>query len=250
MPYAVHLVPYALHLSSGDDVKKLTDSLFILIATWITLWISPVHAEIKPKASGPVNVKIISIHEGQTVHGLITIEAVVSNPSAVHYLDFYFQEPGARDRYGWKDYSSPYFWGGDGQRLDTTLFNDGPASVVAFCHAYGMKKPVSEHRLHFTIDNGKPIVKILEPKNEGEISGKALIQIRADDRRGLEEKAGISSVYIYMDGALLAKLTEKPFECELNTCLMTSGRHSILAVAEDNEKLTTMDRIVVNVGTH
>jgi hypothetical protein len=217
------------------------------MAAWMIAASRPGMAETRKKASERVEVKIVSPKEGETIRGPITIKAVVNNPAAVHHLDFYFQETGARDRYGWKDYAPPYLWGGDEQTLDTTLFADGPASVVAFCHVNGIKKPVSEDRVHFIIDNGKPIVKIVEPENEGNVAGKIVVRVSAWDPKGIRQRKGITAVYIYLDGTVLAKLTEEPFEVPLNTCLLASGRHSIQAVAEDSEGLTNEHVVVVTV---
>lgn len=207
-------------------------------------------AEMKTKPAQPVEVKIISPKNGEKVRGQITIEAVVNNPTSVHHLDFYFREPGAKDRYSWKDYAPRYFWGGDGQTVDTTLFADGPASVVAFCHVNGIKKPVSEHRVHFIIDNGKPIVRIVEPKNEGEVLGETVVRVSARDPKGIRRKEGLTAVYVYLDGTKVAKLTKEPFEVPLNTCLMAPGRHSIQAVAEDSERLTSAHTVMLDAISH
>lgn len=192
-------------------------------------------------------MKIISPKNGETVHGQILIEAVVSNSESVHHLDFYFQEPGAKDRYGWKDYVVPYFWGGDGQKLDTTMFDDGPASVVAFCKIPGLKKPVAEHRVHFAIDNGKPCVKILTPREEENISGEVFIRIDAADTGSIKGKQGIAEVNVYLDGKALHKFTKAPFQAKISTCLLFPGRHSIRVVAEDTERMTTSHTVMINI---
>ena len=132
--------------------------------------------------------------------------------------------------------------------LDTTLFDDGPASVVAFCHSKNMGVPKAENRVYFTIDNGKPRVKILAPENEADIAGDVLIRVNATDSKGIKKEAGVSAVYIYVDGGLLRKLTNEPFQTKLNACLLAPGRHAIRAVAEDSEGLTNEDSVMVNVN--
>jgi hypothetical protein len=106
---------------------------------------------------------------------------------------------------------------------------------------------VSKHRAHFTIDNGKPIVRIVEPKNEGEITGEALIRVSTQDPKGTRQKEGITAVYVYLDGTVLVKLTKEPFEIKLNTWFLAPGRHSIKALAEDTEGLTTVDTVIVTI---
>lgn len=226
-----------------------TSVLFILlILSMLCPCLTSVFAESNAGSAESLKVKIISPRQGERVQGKISIEAVVSHPEAIDFLDFYFQEPGAKDRYSWKDYCPPYFWGGDGQMLDTTLFDDCPASVVAFCHSKIMGVPKAENRVHFTIDNGKPRIKILAPENEAEIAGGIFIKVNATDSKGIKKEAGISAVYIYVDGGLLRKLTNQPFQAKLSVCLLAPGRHAIRAVVEDSEGLTNEDSVMVNLN--
>ena len=226
-----------------------TSVLFILLIVSMALcpYLIPVFAETNAGSAKSLKVKIVSPREGERVQGKISIEAVVSHPEAIDFVDFYFQEPGAKDRYSWKDYSPPYFWGGDGQMLDTTLFDDGPASVVAFCHSRNMDAPKAENRVYFAIDNGKPKIKILALEDEADITGDIFIRVNATDSKGIKKEAGVSEVYIYLDGGLLRKLTNEPFQAKLSACLLAPGRHAIRAVAEDSEGLTNEDSVMVNL---
>ncbi len=193
-------------------------------------------------------VKIISLRNGERVHGKISIEATVNQPGMLKFIDFYIQEPGAKDRYGWKDYSAPYFWGGDFLMLDTTLFNDGPASVAAFGRTIDKSLAHPGDRVHFIIDNGKPVVKITAPVNQAGINGDSLIQVSAFDKKSLRTAAGIASVSIYLDGGLICKLNKKPFQVLLKTCLMSPGLHSLRAVAEDFEGMHGIDNVVFSLN--
>jgi len=213
----------------------------------LCLFLGSVSAETERSPGKPLKVEIVSPRNGQTVQGKISIQANVNHPEEVNFLDFYIQEPGAKDRYGWKSYYPPYSWGGDGQKLDTTLFADGPASVVAFCNPQDRRSPISESRVHFTIDNGKPKVKILSPKDSSAVGGNVPIQVEASDPKGIHKEAGIVAVYIYVDGSLLQKLTKTPYQTVLDICLLAPGLHSIRAVAEDTESLTSADTIMVTV---
>jgi hypothetical protein len=195
-----------------------------------------------------LKVEIISPRGGQIVQGKISIQARANHPEEVNFLDFYIQEPGAKDRYGWKSYSPPYMWGGNGQKLDTTLFDDGPASVVAFCTIKGLPSPGTQSRVHFIINNGKPKVKILSPKDSAAVSGSIPIQVEANDPKGIHKEAGIVAVYIYVDGNLLQKLTKTPYQAVLSICLLAPGLHSIRAVAEDTDSLTSTDTVMVTVA--
>jgi len=196
----------------------------------------------------PLKVEIVSPRQGQIVQGKISIEARVDHPEELNLLYFYFQEPGAKDRYGWGSYSPPYFWGGDGQKLDTTLFDDGPASVVVFCFAKDRRSPEPQSRVHFIINNGKPKVKILSPKDSAVVSENVSIRVDASDPKGIHKDPGIVAVYIYLDGGLIQRLTKTPFVATLSTCLLAPGLHSIRAVAEDTEGLISADNVMINLA--
>lgn len=226
---------------------------FFMICMNLCSCLTTVSKDTNPKDTNPnvgksLKVEMVSPRGGEKVHGKMSIQAAVNKADEVRYVDFYFQELGAQDRYSWKAYSSPYFWGGEGEKLDTTLFNDGPASAVAFCYPKDSRLPIEQSRVHFMIDNGKPKVKILSPADDASVKGNVLIRVDAKDLKGIERDAGVVAVYIYVDGGLLQKLTKPPFLATLNTCLFAPGLHSIRVVAEDTEGLSSTDSIMVRVG--
>lgn len=228
------------------NMKTLTLTILLaFIALYLCL--SQISADERKNSVKPLKVEIVSLREGEVVSGKITIQALVNHPEKVSYVEFYFQEPGAKDRYSWIAYSPPYFWGGEGQKLDTILFNDGPASAVAFCLPKDSRLPIEQSRVHLIIDNGKPKVKILSPSDNASFSGNVSIHVDAKDPKGIKREAGIVAVYIYVDGSLLQRLTKNPFVATLSTCLLAPGLHSIRVVAEDTEGLTSADSIMVNV---
>ena len=95
-------------------MKKFTLILFFSFSFLLPASLSGSSAEKEMIIAKDLTVQIISPKEGEKVHGNITIEARVNHPESVEYCEFYVQEPGAQDRYSWKDYTEPYFWGGDG----------------------------------------------------------------------------------------------------------------------------------------
>ncbi|OGW40204.1 MAG: hypothetical protein A2Y97_13720 [Nitrospirae bacterium RBG_13_39_12] len=228
-------------------MKKFTLILFFSFSFLISTSLFCSSAEKEMIIAKDLTVQIISPKEGERVHGNIAIEARVNHPEAVRYCEFYIQEPGAKDRYSWKDYTSPYSWGGDGQTLDTTLFNDGQASVVAFCFPKDSQSAMFQKRIYFTIENGKPVVEIISPEDQAMINGKTLVRVDARDPKGIKSSPGITGIYIYVNGGLYQKLTKPPYHCSLETCLLCSGFHSIRVVAEDSEGLTNSDIIIINV---
>jgi len=232
---------------STMNILPLVIIFIINVFVQLFFFLNPVSSDIKSILRKSIKVDIVSPRNGEKVQGKISIQAVVNYPEDVNYIEFYIQEPGAQDRYEWKAYSPPYFWGGDGVKLDTTLFNDGPASAVAFCHPKDTQSPVEQNRVHFIIDNGKPKVKILSPADDAGVKGNVLIHVDASDRKGIKREAGIVAVYIYVDGSILQKLTKTPFVATWSTCLLALGPHSIRVVAEDTEGLTSTDNVLVNV---
>jgi len=224
----------------------------IIISLIVTGWTdgSMVLAEVKTPLDNMPPVRIVSPQGGERVHGKITVKAVANDPKQIDYVDFYIQEPGAKDRYGWQDFTPPYFWGGEKRILDTTLFDDGQASVAAFPSPIDSRRHNNTNRVHFTIDNGKPKIKIQKPKdgNELPVAQSMTIRIDATDSKGIKKSPGIVAVRVYLDGSLLHTITEEPFEAKLSTCLLAPGRHSVRAVAEDSEGLHNADTINIHVN--
>jgi len=231
-----------------SGMKKLILLSVIVLSIASAHDFTPVLADTKRSPGRSPTAEIISPRKGEIVRGKITIQARVGDPSKVDHLDFYFQEPGAEDRYGWKDYSSPYFWGGDAQMLDTTLFDDGPASAVVGCYPRDSRLSMKTDRVHFTIDNGKPKARILSPRGQASVAGDVSIEVDAEDPKGVEKRPGIAAVYIYVDGSLLRKLSEKPFRAKMDTCLLAPGLHSVRAVAEDSEGMTSANMVMITVN--
>lgn len=234
-------------MNKSGLMKKFTLIMFFAISLIIIVSPSSGAAERKTSTAEELKVEIISLKEGERVHGNIAIEAHINHPELVKYCEFYIQEPGAKDRYSWKDYSSPYFWGGDGQTLDTTLFDDGVASVVVFCFPKNSQPAMFQQRVYFIIDNGKPRLKIISPQDQDSIQGSVVIRADASDLRGIRQAAGIGAVYLYIDGGLIEKIEKYPFQTTLRTCLLRPGFHSLMVVAEDTEGLTSADNIIIYV---
>lgn len=191
-------------------------------------------------------IEFISPGEGETVRGEITVAATVTPESVVEVVDFYIQEPGGKDRYSWKEYGpSPYVWGGKGQKLDTRLFPDGPASAVLFCYTGG-RKPAAEKRVHFIIDNGRPKVRIISPADLSTVDETFSVRVDVSDLREKRGTGNIAAVSVSVDGAMVKRITEPPFEAKVDACLISPGLHSIRVVAEDGDGLTGSDGVMVS----
>lgn len=195
-------------------------------------------------ADKPPLVEFLSPREGATVHGAIPVSVTVNPSDKVAFVDIYIQEPGAKDRYSWKEFGEPpYAWGGSGHKLDTRLFADGQASAVVYCYAGG-PKPVAEKRVHFIIDNGKPVVRIVAPADLSTVDGAFPVRVETAVPKGGGSGTGIA-VSVLVDGALVGTLAAPPFETTVDTCLMSPGLHLIRVIAEDGNGLTGSDSVMV-----
>jgi hypothetical protein len=220
-------------------------SLIFLFVLGINIIVVP-FCEAK---SGDPLIYIASPQEGAVVSGRIKIEARVSDSQELGAVRFYIQEPGAKDRYEWYEFSPPYVWGGDGYLLDTAWFEDGNASVVAEYCKKGGKKAIASQRVTFRIENGKPTVDIISPRDNASVEGMAKIEVKAGDSGRVKNKSGIREVAFYIDGGSQARIKASPYEYLWDTRLLDSGAHSIRIVATDAEGLTSAKTIMVKVDS-
>ena len=197
-----------------------------------------------PKAGG---IEITAPAEGEVVQGKISIQATVRSPVKRGAVDFYFQEHGAKDRYGWVDFEPPFGWGGDTRRLDTTMFADGPSSVVAYYINERTGNLIAESRVSFVIDNGKPQLIVIAPKHDQTVEDSIQISVEAKDRKGISGTAGIEEVLVYLDGGPKAVLEREPYRVAIETCLLTPGQHSIRVIARDSDSLIAAETIMFKV---
>lgn len=104
-----------------------------------------------------------------------------------------------------------------------------------------------QDRVHFLIDNGKPTVQILSPKDSSIVKGNVVIHFSAYDTEGRHKTAGITAVYLYIDGDLFMRLENPPFEAEWDTCFLQPGLHSIRAIVEDTEGFLSSHNVIVSI---
>ena len=218
-------------------------SLIFLFVLGVSICFVPSY---EAKRDNPL-IYIASPEEGAVVSGRIKIEARVSDSTELGAVRFYIQEPGAKDRYEWYEFFPPYVWGGDGYRLDTALFKDGNASVVAEYCKKGEKKSIASHRVRFRIDNGKPTINIISPRDNAAVGGTVKINVKARDSGRVKNNLGIKEVSFYIDGGKRVRIKNPPYEYIWDTWLLDSWAHSIMVVATDAEGLTSAKTIMVKV---
>lgn len=198
-------------------------------------------------SSAPANVEIISPRKAEFVRGGLVFEVRIDNISEIDHLEYYIQEYGARDRYGWKQYEPPYRWGGRNGVLDTTLLKDGPASAVVFVFFKGNMQPKIERRVNFEIRNGKPFIRIALPNHGSTVNDEMNVVVESQDEVGIGSHPGIKSVSIFVDGKLLKIFSKVPYQFNVSTCLLGKGFHNLKVVAIDSENFTNSDELLFHV---
>jgi hypothetical protein len=119
---------------------------------------------------------------------------------------------------------------------DSTGVANGSATLVAYAYDAAGKKGasapvtvnVSNAATTVTKDTTPPIIAIVNPV-PGMVSGTVSINTKASDNNG----AGGISQWIYIDGVLKAKGTGATLSYSWNTRKISSGTHTIQAVAKD-----------------
>ncbi len=85
-------------------------------------------------------------------------------------------------------------------------------------------------------------IEITSPKNGSPVSGKTIIIAQ------VSSSATINNVEFFIDGNSIGKVSLKPYQIAYNANLLSSGNHTISAVATDNLGLSTSDSITVSVN--
>jgi len=85
-------------------------------------------------------------------------------------------------------------------------------------------------------------VQITSPKNGSNVSGKISITTT------ITSTATIKNVEFFVDGKSIGAATTKPYQIVYSTTGLSSGQHTISAVATDNLGLSTSASIVVNIA--
>lgn len=111
--------------------------------------------------------------------------------------------------------------------LNTSLFASGMHTITV--KAIDRAGNQAEAHVSVTIDNTAPIVAITTPQSGDFVSGLITVSVQASDPH-----SGITSVSLYVDGQLLAILTQPPFNFPLNTLLFSSGSHTLMARGIDS----------------
>lgn len=174
-------------------------------------------------------VLITSPVEGENLRGVVTIEADVSDTFGVQYVQFLVND---RD-IGW-DAEAPYAvdW-------DTTLGSSGSQRLRVTAWDYATH--TGSHELSVTVDN-PPTVSITDPEESETVGG--LVKIEADSNDDVRPWL----VELFVDGVLTEQDDARTLIYYWDTCLETSGAHTIDVVATDDSRQEAAASISVTVA--
>ena len=178
---------------------------------------SQVSAVITADTTAP-DVSISAPAAGAALSGTVTLTATASDDVGVQSVQFRVDG----NNVGAADTTSPY-----SVSLDTTTLSTGSHTISAVARdAAGNTK--TSANVSVTVDNAAPTVAISAPANGATLSGTATAH-----RHRLRQR-GVQSVQFQVDGNNVgAADTTSPYSLALDTATLSSGAHTISAVARD-----------------
>ncbi len=174
---------------------------------------------------------------GQWVHGNVELQADATDNNAISHVDFYVDG----SKVG-TDSSSPYTYS-----WDSTSTSEGQHSVYAIAYdKAGNSKQSST--VDFNVDNTPPTISWVAPSSGSYVSGTITLQSTASD-----DKSGMNKVVYYYDN--VSSSTEigsstnsgNDYSVSFDTTTVSTGDHTIYAVAYDNVGNTASQTITLHI---
>ncbi len=184
-------------------------------------------------------VAIITPRRDATVNGLVSIDVEASDSVGVTNVVLYAGSVKVGE-----DAVSPYQFS-----WNSTINNDGPVTLIAYGYDAANNEgssgahPVSVDNVSDAPDNTPPMVSIVNPANGSTVRRTVSISVNAAD------DVSLTSVKLYIDGSLKASSNISPLSYSWNTRKVSSGTHTIKAVAVDGANHSTETQIQVMVGS-
>lgn len=129
----------------------------------------------------------------------------------------------------------------DGQFSWTIPDTDSAQCVLRIKEKKGDTVDTSDADFSIITSDNPPIVRIMQPKNNAEVTGKITIRAKARD------DLGINKVDFLVDGSLVHTDFKPPYKYVCNTQGWSGGEHSITAVATDSNNQQAAFEITVIV---
>ncbi|HEY7705952.1 MAG TPA: LamG-like jellyroll fold domain-containing protein [Gaiellaceae bacterium] len=174
----------------------------------------------------PPSVSISAPAPGSTVSGVVPVTVSASDPSGVGGVQLYVNGAAL----GGEDQAAPYQAG-----WDTRLGPNGSRSLTAVARdSFG--NVATSAPVEVTVDNDltPPSVQVTAPGDGATVSGTVTLAASASDNRG------VTGVRFRVDGTdLQPEDTTAPFTLDWNSASVTSGSHSLSAIARDAAGNTT-----------
>ncbi len=132
---------------------------------------------------------------------------------------------------------------------DSTNESDGPITLIAYAYDAANNEgssgahPVIVDNVPDTPDQNPPSVDITNPVNGSSVSRTVQIRVNASD------DVSLASVKLYINGSLKASSNVSPMDYSWNTRKVSSGTHTIKAVAVDGANHSSEIQIQVSKGS-
>ncbi|MCK0512063.1 S8 family serine peptidase [Aromatoleum buckelii] len=189
------------------------------------------------KDTAAPTVNIVSPSGGATVQDLVTVDVAASDNVAVSHVELLAN--GAKFA---STASAPY-----GFSWDSTTVADGGVTLTA--RAYDAAGNYASRAINVTVantatsdtaDTVAPAATISNPGDGSKVSGNITVQAHASDN------VGVSSMRLYIDGALVSTVTGNSLSYRWNTRKIAAGPHAVVVDALDAAGNT--DRKTVSVS--
>ncbi|CAI06772.1 S8 family serine peptidase [Aromatoleum aromaticum] len=189
------------------------------------------------KDTAAPTVSIVSPAGGATVQGVVTVDVAASDNVAVSHVELLAN--GAKVA---SAASAPY-----GFSWDSTTVADGATTLTV--RAYDAAGNYASRAVNVTVantatsgtaDTEAPAATISNPGDGSKVSGNITVEAHASDN------VGVSSMRLYIDGALVSSVTGNSLSYRWNTRKIAAGPHEVVVDAQDAAGNT--DRRIVAVS--
>lgn len=174
----------------------------------------------------PPYVSITSPSNGDTISGIVNIQASATDDDGIAKVEFYVDNELKNT-----DSTSPYKW-----VWDTTSYSSGVHTIKA--KAFDTINQTAEDSIQVTVDQ-PPQISITSPVSGSNVFGVVPIETSASD------DFGINKVQFYVNGVLKKTDRDLPYKYNWGTNKIFNGSYAIKVVVFDTRNQTAQDKIDV-----
>lgn len=181
-------------------------------------------------------ITLISPSTGSVVSGQVNIQANISDDIQLSLIKLEINGNSVSElQLSTATYTLSYNW-------DTTQLNDSTYTITIT--AVDSSSQAATLQFKLIVDNNKPpIVSIISPSNNANVSGVVDIIISAQDQL----PGYISQVLLYINNTLVKTFNSEPYTYSWDTTQISTGIYTIRAVAYDNQNEYSQAQLIVRV---